>query len=37
MEKYRPDWNEIENKVEKRDNNICAICLCEFGKKNVIF
>ena len=33
MEKYRPDWNEIENKVEKRDNNICAICLCEFGKK----
>ena len=37
MEKYRPDWNEIENKVEKRDNNIWLFVYVNLVRKNVIF
>jgi hypothetical protein len=35
MEKNQPDWNGIINKMEKRNNNECAICLCNFGNKPV--
>ena len=35
MEKNQPNWNGIINKMEKRNNNECAICLCNFGNKPV--
>ena len=32
-EKSGTDWNNIVNKMENRNNNTCAICLCEFKNK----
>ena len=32
-EKDGTDWNNIVNKMENRNNNTCAICLCEFKNK----
>ena len=31
--KEEKDWNNIVNKIENRNNNTCAICLCEFKNK----
>ena len=35
QEKKNPDWNNIVNKMECRNNHTCAICLCEFANKPV--
>ena len=31
--KEEKDWNNIVTKIENRNNNTCAICLCEFKNK----
>ena len=33
QDKNQTDWNNIVNKMENRNNNTCAICLCEFKNK----